>query len=893
MTTRLPARLTALVAAALVCVLAGCRKGGSGSGGSGGPFELTAFPGAPVSDGDVSDDGKGASPPGTDMIPRSLRATPNGSRGTMMVTYGVETGDPPVMSLIGQYFDGEKWTPPVTLGSVDASAAAGSVVFTTVVHAWINTSEAVTETASDRDGDCVIFWKANDADDDGEVETDGVNRNLYLTYFNCRQSKDISKSYGFQTSATRLSVPDGEDEDVTSFGVATDGLLGEARWDATRNFYRYGDQTTGIVVFWNQREDADGKPGFEDRALWWCPILLDAPVPDDTPLTPGAGIGAPVRATIATLGASDAGTSAAETQVDACFLSYGNLLVFRVAANNLTEDEDTATHVFDGGPSDYNSASAAGEDASLECVAFDLAAGTASAPAVLHAVPPVSSPADALRNDADFVRRNGDPFAVDLPSAFGPDEGLAGVVLFSLESDNDTNDTKGDPGDAGGLAISEIDPATGAVLSHAIASASDPAVSDHVDSRSVSARISRNGDYVLVAWLQAVHAGSFTDAAVRVVQYLTTRPAEDGTFVLPPLTESLSPTLTAGADSDGFDVTSFSWQEGLAYVCGGQSDPDVMNLAWSHPDAVGDRLFGCRITASRTAPAAPASAPFLIASCDSPVWAGAPPVNDQGLGYRIIDSGEGGNVLALYNLDVDATAGTDIRVWAARTGLGAGFGPVDSDQDEREAGLQELTLIGTPAGEETGRYDAATGADSGSRPHGFTRVHLFLREQKTSVAAEAGMALRTRVFDTSDNGLPFGDSFFPNAGATFAAPFDLDLPLVDPAPSEDAEVVGFAVDGDVVGVFFVETGHIWYQEYHPEDGDVLSLRWVNDSGVSTPLLVDDDVTAESESDAAISTFELFCTRTGSCSTLHGATVFFTKLADDGTLNRRLRVRIRE
>lgn len=889
----MPARVTALAAAALLCALAGCRKGDSESGSPDSPYELTAFPGPPVSDGDVGDDGKGASPPGTDMIPHSLRCTPNGSRGTMMVTYGVETGDPPVRSLIGQYFDGEKWTPPVTLGAADASAAAGSVVFTSAVHAWINTSEAATETASDRDGDCVIFWKANDADDDGAVETDGVNRHLFVTYFNCRQSDDISKNFGFQTSASRLSVPDGEGEDVTSFGVATDGLIGEARWDTIGNSYRYGDQTTGIVVFWNQRENVDGKPGFEDRALWWCPIALDASVPEDTPLTPGAGIGAPVRATIATLGASDTGSSAAESQVDSCFLSYGGLLVFRVAASNPTEDPDTATHVFDGGPSDYNAASAAGEDASLECLAFDLATGTASPPAVLHAVTPVSSPSDALRNDADFVRRNGDPFAVDQPSAFGPDEGLACVVLFSLESDDDTNDVKGDPGDAGGLAVSEIDPSTGAVLSHALASASDPAVSDHVDSRTVSARISRNGDYILVAWLQTVAAGSFADTAVRVVQYLATRPAEDGTFVLPPLSSSLSPTLTAGADSDGFDVMSFAWQEGLSYVCGGQSDPDVMNLAWAHPDTTGDRLFGCRITASRTAPAAPSSVPFLVASSDGPVWAGAPPLNDSGFGFRIIDSGEGGNVLAIYNLDVDATAGTDIRVWASRTGRGAGSGPVDSNVDDREAGLQEMRLLGTPAGEEIGLYDAASGEDSEHRPHGFTRVHLFLREQKSTVPTGAGLALRTRVFDTSDNGLPFGDSFFPGAGATFAAPFDLDLPLIDPAASEDAEVVGFAVDGDVVGVFFVETGHIWYQEYYSEDNDVLALRWVNDTGVSTPLLVDDDVTGESESDSAISTFELFSTPTGSCSTLHGAAVFFTKLADDGTLNRRLRVRIRE
>lgn len=215
---------------------------------------------------------------------------------------------------------------------------------------------------------------------------------------------------------------------------------------------------------------------------------------------------------------------------------------------------------------------------------------------------------------------------------------------------------------------------------------------------------------------------------------------------------------------------------------------------------------------------------------------------------------------------------------------------MDSNVDFREAGHQNFTLIGTPAGESIGLFDPVSDEDSGDRPHGFSRIHLFFREQKTSVAAGTGMALRTRAFDTSDNGLTFGNSFTPNAGDSFADPFDLDLPLIDPAASEDAEVRGITVEEDSVGVFFTETGHIWYQEFHDNGA---ALGWINDTGVSTPLLVDDDVTAESESDDTIASFELFVTRTGTCSTLHGATVFFTKIADDGTFNERLRVRIRE
>ncbi|MEK7470075.1 MAG: hypothetical protein AAB074_22125 [Planctomycetota bacterium] len=884
-----PAFAAALAAALLLPVLAGCKRGGGSSGSGSGSYALTSFPGAPVSDGDVASDGKGLSPPGMSVIAGSVRCTPNGDRGTLMVTYGVLSGDPPVTNLIGQYFDGEAWTPPVTLGAIDASSAPGSITYSSVAHAWVNTGDHLAETASDRDGDCIIFWRCNDADDDGILTPDGANANLFATYFNSRQSGDIASRYGFQEFASRLSVEDEAGEDVTSFGFATDGLCGEARWDSGENSYRYGEQTTGIVVFWNQRENNDGLAGFDDRSLCACHIALDFALDAALPLESGAGIGGATRLPIDAMGASDVGSSSEETQVDSGFLSYNNLLVFRVAADNLTEADDEAEHVFDGGPTSYNGPSALGEDSSLEYVSFELALGTSTAGAVLHATVPVSSSSDALRNDADFLTP-ADGASVFGSTAFGTDEGLACFVLFSAESDSDTNDSKVDAGDSGGVAISEIDPVTGGLLSHSLLSAADPVISDFINSGQVSARISRNGDYVMLAWLQAAAAGPTPDAALRVAQYLTTRPDEDGLFAVPAISASLSAPVTVSVDVDGVDVASFAWQEGLSYICGAQSDPDVMNVAFAHADGVVDRLFSGRVVANFSAPPVPSALSVLLAAGEATIWSLAPALNDAGHQYRIIDSGEGGNVFAVYNMDVDTGAGTDFRVFAQRTGLSSGFGPIDSNVDFREAGLQPFTLLGTPAGNDIGLFDPSTGEDSPDRPHGYTRLHVFFREQKTSTASGAGFALRTRAFDTSDSGLAFGDSFTPGAGSAYDQPFDLDLPFIDPSVSLDAEVVGFTSDGDDVGVYFTETLHIWYQEFHP---DGMALGWINDLGVSTPLLVDDDVAAESESDKPIETFELFVTRTCTCATLHGATVFFTKTADDLTLDKRLRVRIRE
>jgi hypothetical protein len=882
-----PALAAALAGLLLLPLLAGCKKGGSGSDSGGGAYSLTDFPGAPVEDGDVASDGKGLSPPGMTVIEGSIRCTPNGDRGTMMVTYGVVSGDPPVTNLIAQYFDGEDWTPPVTLGAIDQAGAPGSITYSSVVHSWVNTSEHLTETASDRDGDCIIFWRANDADGDDAAVLDGVNSCLFATYFNVRQSDDIGSRYGFQEFASRLSVEDEAGEDVTSFGIATDGLIGEARWDSGKPSYRFGQQTTGIVVFWNQRENNDGDPGFEDRALWASHVALDFALDPGLPLALGSGISPAARLAIDPMGASDTGTSSEETQVDSGFLSYNNLVVFRVAADNLTKSDDVATHVFDGGPSSYSGPSAAGEDSSLEYVAFDLALGFSTGGAVLHATVPDAT--DVLRNDADFLTAAPGP-NVPGSTAFGPDEGLACFVLFSAESDDDSNDSKADAADAGGVAVSEIDPATGTLLSHGLLSTADPVISDFIRSSEVSARLSRNGDYVLLAWLQATAAGATADVSLKAAEYLTTRPDSEGVFTLPALSASLSAPVTVSGEADGVDVQSFAWQEGLSYICGAQSDPDVMNVAFAHGDGVVDRLLAGRVVADFSVPPVLTATAVVLASSDETTWSLAPSLNDAGHEFRIIDSGEGGNVFAVYNLDVDAGPGTDFRVFAQRTGLGAGSGPIDSNVDFREAGLQPFTLLGTPAGEDIGVFDPASGEDSADRPHGYSRIHVFFREQKTTESSGGGNALRTRAFDTSDSGVAFGDAFTPSAGTVFDQPFDLDLPLIDPAIDVDAFVCGLTVDGDDVGLFFTETLHIWYQEFHP-DGS--SIGWLNDDGVSTPLLVDGDVAGEVESELPIDSFELFITPTGTCETLHGATVFFTKTPDDGSLESRLRVRIRE
>jgi hypothetical protein len=883
---------------ALVCAIAaaGCHKRSSGddpapSGGS--SFSEDEFPGAPVGDGDTADDGEGFSPPGTDFLLGSLKCTPNGDRGTMIVTYGVLSGAPVIANLIAQYYDGDTWTPPVALFADDADFVLGSVDFSGAAHAWLNTADTASEPAGERDGDCVILWRVNDGDQDGPTLSDGVNRVLYLTYFNRRHADEPGDRFGFQEFASRLSTADEAGEDVTAFGVATDGLCGEARWATGANAYRYGDATNGLVVFWNQRENNDAAPGFDDRALYSRNVELGAPVDPDLPLTPGAGIGSEVRVPINGFGASDTGTSSEETQVDHHFVSYNGFVAFRVVADNATGGDDPATHVFDPGESTYNGPTAAGEDAAIEGVVFDFVTGLPSAPAILHAVVPVASIADTLRNDADFLHRNSLPFATAQQYAFGPDEGLAVIAMFTAEHVSDVNDVKTDAVETGGIGISEIDPVSGALLGHSLVSVDDAAISDFVDSRLASARISRNGDYAMIAWLQTEDAGLSDDTQLFVAQYLATRPDEDGAFTLPSLLDSLSPAQPVSPDADGFSVASYAWQDALGYVCGTQSDPDVMNLAIAHRDASADRLLIARVTADLGTPVLPTILTGVLETDDFPVYSLAPAVNDDGFEYRITDSGEGGNVFAVYNADVDPTSGTDIRVFAERTGIGTGSGPIDSNVTFREAGHQAFRFVCTPPGSEIGVFDQLTGEDDPDRAHGNEHIHVIFREQESSESSGAGLALRTRMFRTEDDGLFFGDNFSPNAGTAFVFPFDLDLPFIDPATTEDAELVGTGVEGDTVGLFFLETGYIYYQEYSTPENDPFDIGWLNEDGASTPHLVDDDSDSETSSAEPVGFFQGFFARTCTCENLSGATVFYTKTADDFSSAERLHVRTRE
>lgn len=837
-------------------------------------FTTDSFPGSPVQNGNVADDKRAMSNSG-ETFQDGFKMTFNGDRNAAMVTYNA--GD----AFYAHYYDGETWTPPVFLGAIDAQLNSG-VDGRQVVHAFVNTENHTDSAARARNGDCLIFWSALDTDDDGGATADDVNGVLFATYFDASYYNVPGRRYGFQEFAVRVSVSQDEDsEDVLTFGVASDGLIGEANWGPNRNAYEWGDPTTSIVAFWNQLENNDGDTSPEDVATYFAWFNLAQAGDEDLPLLPAAD----VRISTVNFGALDTGVESHETKVDDRYVTYNNVLFMRCGADENAGGDDGVTGRIRFNRNYFNDTIQLDDDITLQVTSFDLTDGDRSPTLSLHDTDPDAT--DATENSAEFIREDGGFFRGR--HVFGSDEGLACLVFPFVQLIQDPNGDFSDIANDGRLTIAEIDEATGTILADAHLDLEQGGASDTVEEGAVDLRLSRNGDYIWFAWREVSETGGSFENALWTAQFLTTRPDEDGLFALPSLGDALSGTVQVNADVDGEPVTWFAFQAGLTYVCGSQSDPDVMNLFYQQSDAANDEVFVVRLEADLiAAPVGPTRTTSSLEVFEDFVQSFiGDAINDEGFHFHATDSGEGGNFVAFYVEDIDPI-GTDLRLFAERTGIGAGTAEIDSAVDFRQMSFgSRVRVTNTPKGDRIGSFDPVTLEDSPDRPHPAELVHVFFEETESTETNGMGFALRTRRFRGSDDSTVLGDTFVPPAGTDFQPPFDLDLPLQDPTTASDADFIGVETLETTVGVWFSELGHLYYQEFNIANDRSDDIGWSQIDGESNPFLIDDDT------DIEVSSFVALRRRSGVCDQLELGAIFWTKVLDDNNGNPRLQVRVRD
>jgi hypothetical protein len=320
-------------------------------------------------------------------------------------------------------------------------------------------------------------------------------------------------------------------------------------------------------------------------------------------------------------------------------------------------------------------------------------------------------------------------------------------------------------------------------------------------------------------------------------------------------------------------------------VCGAQSDPDVMSLAFQHSDGTSDQVFIARLTADLSVPPAPAAAVTLFETFFNGDRTTLHVINHDYEGFIFVDAGENGDVVAAYLMDVDSTGALDSRLFSRRNGSSGGVVEIDSAVATRQTFVGNLRAIVTPPGSDIGTFDVASGEDSDDRPHPAETVHFLFHETNSTESAGAGLALRTRRFRAGDSSVPFAEAFTPSAGTPFEEPTEISLPFVDPSTAEDASVRGVAVSGDSVGVWFSELSHAYYQEFN-DPGDDDGNGWRESDGVSDPALIDDD------SETELAQLPVFFAKSCACDDLGGAALVWTKVFDVASPLRRLQVRVR-
>jgi hypothetical protein len=576
----------ALVLGLCVLATAGCRRKKSDGTtiNTSGIFTTDNFPGASVQDNNVSDDKRAFSTHTDDYNGGSLVCTHNGDRGTIMVTYSVDD------MIFAHYYDSSTWTTGVALRHFDSFT--GTTDAGEIVHAFINTGNNGSSEAEDRDGDCLIFWNAVDFDTDGGAGGDESNQCEYVSYFDVSHFQEADLNHGFDIDplspgffyAQRVSSLEFSGEDVLFQGLVTDGICGEARWVDGGNVYSYGDDTTAIFVFYHQNEEKS--VGVFDETTQTAGFDLDSGIDEEFPLVPTLD----TEIAINGFGASDSGIDCQETAVGEEYASYNSVLFFKVVSLDGAGFGGVPAY----GPGNFSAFyNGADVDVTLQYTHFNF--GTfALFTDWANTVDPDSDAVSVDDLGSDFSRGFNLGFLGSTGlTTFGRDEGLSCLTTFFIEcydADNTAGNGWSGDGNEPDIAIAEISEETGTLLNDAepsILNIDEVGVNNDIPNGFFHAQISRNGDYVWVAYIMINGQGASDDYNPEFVQYLTTRVDGDGLPVpVALLTSSLG--FPIQFDEDDGIGGGYYWQmfqENLGYRCGIQSDAQEMCWFWSRPDS--------------------------------------------------------------------------------------------------------------------------------------------------------------------------------------------------------------------------------------------------------------------------------------------------------------------
>ncbi|MCZ6690905.1 MAG: hypothetical protein O7H41_15045 [Planctomycetota bacterium] len=770
-----------------------------------------SFPGNDVADSNLADDGFAFSQNAENIVggPRVYHS----SRSNRAIILFV-TADGALDSLWASYFNGSTVTPPVEIVAISSSGKQGDFnhrpsINKTVVMFYAPSGVAG-NTASSRNGDAIILFDRRDTDDSGPNNEDDSNIRLFSAYFDVSRAGSASDAHGFGSHdssgnwrpgmANIVDTDDGDNtttndtnndwaDDVRAFGVVSDGLHGQAEFRNGGNNFNATDFSDYFVAVWAQRDEVNltATSDTTDTHMYWSRLDMTATPPS---WSPAQRINTDVNSQ------ENQGGSFVDNQtevVSGTFWTYENSVFFYI------EEFDTTSFVVD------------------TVLQYSHYVGDFTSGQFLPNAAEVS-PANDVTNFASS-------FFWEDPIIYGRDHNLSRTVAIFGHNIVNAGDSDDD------LFITRFDP--GATTAGSAFSAQDRSQIDltgvsptfQQDVLEVDTRISRDNDYILIAFLQ--EDSNFWNN-LYVVRYVTDKIG--GTPPPGSISNSL-PTqpLEASEPSTDWGVTGFVFQDELGGPTlppdetsatgvrrtGVQSDNDHMHLVYQEfEDGLAsddrDELFIVQFE-NQPAPATGMVRRDSLGDFQQGVFFSS---NDINARTEVLDNGNGGAVV-YYWRDQDWTPDPfDTTIPNLRL-KGRNFDglSVSGELDLNTLGLQ---IRGDLRALTLGRED----------PAGAVHLVFFLEDRRSVSAGQpaSSIALRAIRFDKLDTTTPFTAMQFGQ------------IHTVDTGQGVDASFNNITTSGGSsagAAIYISQGGHLYYNEYTRSNDrwrDAADLIVDNDSG---------------------------------------------------------------
>lgn len=786
----------------------------------------STFPGAPVSASNLASDGRAFSNAREQV--EAVRTFFNADDGTAIVLLHTKTteeveGSFSGLFLYASFFDGKRFTPPVSVrgegDDVEAAPTMPRVLF-------LNTPS--------RRGDAIItFVRSEAAVSDRDEDRANESDRLFAAYFDRSESQKAASGelrHGFTPIATALDfdhdVTEGDDPDVIAVALVSDSLRGTHDFAHEPVEMRSGDPTSAVhIVFAKAQSNGAAQTG-----VVWQAVRFDLDQRGHTftrQTTESEG-------TLASAGGPFVN--------DAMTGSFDSVDVDR-GGGGIDEARGGTAYVHDNhffwvieelGADD--------EDAVLTDSVF----------ASDGAVTPLRV-GSAATSDADFTGIRSEEHV------FGPDQGLDSLLVLVTEGgfSDGQNGSRASDTDLVAVRIAadgtsqealEIDAFTAPIDETDADGDEIPANTAASSIGDVHARIARDGSYVAVLFTQENRTRGdlddndpeTTNGPTNSVVYAQVIKTSDRT---PLASSALStpvkiPALESSGDNfpppdpetglpapdDAANVRDVAFQielgtgeqNELTY----QSDPRRMFFSFTQATGAippGEMLLvnslevelGSREAAPTLSVGEPSFESSIVTLPNGVI--AQDPAYDVELGTIVVDREDAPKgYLAFFFANANNTGDAGVEGATREPRLYAFDGVTTVLVSTAAEGSARL-----PSPESL--FVRTVGTRSGSR------VHVLWQER---IRGSAATELCTRSFEKRRNAF---------------APAAAEPPVVIDLPSENVLVhdADFFVEGETVGVYFIESGHLFYEETR---GD--ATRYHRTPGARDPALVDTDNTMD-------------------------------------------------